>query len=1782
MPRVRLRNDVGSGFSGVFHRFLGEESCTKYHAHVFVHTFLSYAFLHATRKTLSTVKPSLVYLWTHNSTTSAAIFPTEQAATEFLGALDTGFMIAYALGLFVSGVLGDRYNPTIILSVGMMMSSLTVFAFGYLTETFKVYSAPIYAFLWILNGLIQSTAWPTEVSIMGNWFGHSTRGTVMGIWSSCASVGNIIGTIVASHSVEYGYQYAFALNCAILFIYSFVVVIFLPAAPRSLGLPEIEDDFEEIIETERPPPLGFFRAWLLPGVLAYSLAYACLKLVNYGFFFWLPYYLHTALHWPESYADSLSTWYDVGGIIAAIVAGAISDRMSSRTPIVFGMLMCSTVALYIYAHSPSSYAWNAFLLIVAGFFIGGPANMISSSVTADLGKCREVRGSAEALSTVTGIIDGTGSSGAAIGQWFIPSIQLWFGWGAVFYGFILMMFCTALCISPLLWKEHQITSVSDNRGSSHLVLLKHSFFETIHTSRARQEKLPFLVWRSDEMTADVRTISEGSSAPAKGLDSFILKRDDEDFRKICDVLEKSFADKELYKVLNVLSIKRYKNKYLEWKFDNFKKVVRSSGQNDVEHWAFREILSDKEESFIAQNGVLVGSTFAGTLGDSNKGVLLYTNPDLTTASSYYRSLPITLMIFKTVRGRSLLVDVAKSSKYDLTPQLENFSHMPVGRERMYSRETPRRMAHQLSAVYHYEHTLDGEIEYVPAGVLPYAFVELEVKDWKLMNLVGRPPPALSSIYYDFALKPMLKFDLMIPGYSIKEADLCSVFGPGFPLNGFCANTVRLVDGPFFDASKFAEIRGIAELQNKSFGDLAYLPEIFIKDRQVFAAYSVFKSSNPVFTELIADLYSNNAFLMLADPTSTTHLVLPSGQLSSSLGLPASREILHVVSLSSMSHFAGSFSLEHLTAYEDRQTMESRRLVANEELICVSMEFITCHSRNAAEHADAVEEHSRVKNEEPTISAPVEVKKLAPIALPLASSQRFRNLKPPLAPGAVRPKHTRRVNWHPETVLNQKRETSVDREKRKREEKLVAAEVTPEEAQECNAVFKSAFHSSGSGKIAPPKVTSTLATIPNNGQEAVSRENAAPTTTYVKFSEIASLPLPPTANREQRHAEILAGIFYQEEDVAMDIDTEDSEEVLAGEKNELAKKPVIGEEDQPQEIPTENPAVAAEEEKIEEEDGDDLLSFCLSSSRPAPPVVVDPVKNASFPLVKEDPPKTVVPTLPTNLVAVPGVSEILKNISGSQIKSLTESISAVRRNRFDVGGTAPPAVVPPPGQVGSKDVDLRLLPKAAIVVPPMPIAFSVAKMAPVKKIEPVRSVIFNQEEEEEEEVGNKSGVKKDRDYRRERTAPVPKEDNGKNKKPVKLDVADIPMPPPVRQIKTQRLHNTLQTVWKAKGFSIPPNVAPSLSQASTSFIVSDSPASPEKQPVPEVEEIAELEEPDDLILTSSSMVEKRIPTEGSSDWEARVQVEPTSKRPPSVELPSTSAIVQTIIPTAAIDEEEEGEIISDDEDPQIIKEVAPVSATTSSEEPNPMANGAVGPLMDKDDRQLPPGLVIAQAKELNRMGSQLPPPPARTFGAFSSMVPSSVHRPYASAPPPRPVNGVPPVPGYPAPAHTGFGAYAPVNPQAFAARQPTALRGINIVADNLLFNPAVMDVSKLEALFRKMEALKAGTRRQISLLLHANLQESLKKSADAVRRGYAAVLENPKNKEFVRLLPKHDCDFGDKRATNMVMCLSVLVRTNRNAPIDIIYLSNMSSAAQTGAQITGLGVKMMRLNDFLQS
>ncbi|GMS79923.1 hypothetical protein PENTCL1PPCAC_2098, partial [Pristionchus entomophagus] len=415
---------------------------------VFIVTFVSYALYHSARKAMSGVKSTMTADWMRNDT-HEPFFTNEADAKSFLGTLDAAFMAAYAAALFFWGWLGDRLNPKYVIAAGMVGSAITLTLFGALPVWFHMYSIPYYVITYILFGLVQACGWPSEVAIMANWFGAGNRGFIMGLWAACQPVGNIFGSILTGIVLPFGYEDTFVLNSLLIAIGAIVVMTAIDSKPRREERDQREDEEERGVshsEMEEGEPISMWKALLLPGVLMYCLCNACLKMVNYAFFFWLPMYLTEAYKWDESRADQLAIWYDIGGIIGSVAGGYISDRMGCRSPLIVAMVGCSLGTLFIYSNVGPHLFLNALVMTAVGVTVSGPYNLVVGSVSIDLGSQPCLAGNSQAMCTVSGLIDGSGSVGSALGQLLIPVVQLKFGWQAVFYLFIILNGLACLCI----------------------------------------------------------------------------------------------------------------------------------------------------------------------------------------------------------------------------------------------------------------------------------------------------------------------------------------------------------------------------------------------------------------------------------------------------------------------------------------------------------------------------------------------------------------------------------------------------------------------------------------------------------------------------------------------------------------------------------------------------------------------------------------------------------------------------------------------------------------------------------------------------------------------------------------------------------------------------------------------------------------------------------------------------------------------------------------------------------------------------------------------------------------------------------------------------------------------------------------------------------------------------------------------------------------------------------------------------------------------------------------
>ena len=84
-----------------------------------------------------------------------------------------------------------------MLIISYILVSIFIFMIG-ISVDLSLQSILLFCFLFSINGALQSTGWPSIVTIFSNWFGKKRRGTLIGVWSTSGSSGNILGALLTS------------------------------------------------------------------------------------------------------------------------------------------------------------------------------------------------------------------------------------------------------------------------------------------------------------------------------------------------------------------------------------------------------------------------------------------------------------------------------------------------------------------------------------------------------------------------------------------------------------------------------------------------------------------------------------------------------------------------------------------------------------------------------------------------------------------------------------------------------------------------------------------------------------------------------------------------------------------------------------------------------------------------------------------------------------------------------------------------------------------------------------------------------------------------------------------------------------------------------------------------------------------------------------------------------------------------------------------------------------------------------------------------------------------------------------------------------------------------------------------------------------------------------------------------------------------------------------------------------------------------------------------------
>jgi len=376
-----------------------------------------------------------------------------------LGLLGTALFIMYSLGQFINGQLGDKFGARKLVFTGMIVSAFLNIVFSFSTA---------FAFMlivWGLNGYFQSMGWSPQVKTMANWFTVKQRGKWMGLMGSCYQIGNAYSWLLASFlAANYGWRSIFWVPSIIFLISAAHFYIRLRNAPEEVGLPPIEQlrkmaEGQEVVSSMDADPgssvkkdehMGF--AYTIktcvrsPRIWAVSIAFLCLDIIRYGFFYWAPVYLIEAQGATITKAGLKVAILPLAGSAGAIITGWATGRFfqNRRAPVITMCLFSLAVFSWLfYSAPPGAWVWSLICLAVIGFCTYGPHVLMVGHAAQDFA-------GRKAAASAAGFIDGWGYVGAAMTGVFTGWLVENYGWGAGFWYWIIAALVAA-AIMAALW-----------------------------------------------------------------------------------------------------------------------------------------------------------------------------------------------------------------------------------------------------------------------------------------------------------------------------------------------------------------------------------------------------------------------------------------------------------------------------------------------------------------------------------------------------------------------------------------------------------------------------------------------------------------------------------------------------------------------------------------------------------------------------------------------------------------------------------------------------------------------------------------------------------------------------------------------------------------------------------------------------------------------------------------------------------------------------------------------------------------------------------------------------------------------------------------------------------------------------------------------------------------------------------------------------------------------------------------------------------------------------------
>jgi sugar phosphate permease len=260
------------------------------------------------------------------------------------GAYMSAFYIGYVITQVPAGILADRFGVRIILASSLVLEGITTWGMG-AVNTFE-----IGFWLRIATGLGAGAVYSACARALMEWFPVQERGTAFGIMLAAPSIGMVLANfLVPALNTSIGWRGAFEVIGIATAIIGIVLYFLIKAddSPKSaqplLGGFKVVFSSRDLLLTALA---GFGLLWVELGIATWAVAH--IRKLGFGLVD----------------AGMVLIWYGVGGIVAPVLSGWLSDVLKNRKTIIIAAYILSVPTTVVFGYQTTLFALSVWAFIM--------------------------------------------------------------------------------------------------------------------------------------------------------------------------------------------------------------------------------------------------------------------------------------------------------------------------------------------------------------------------------------------------------------------------------------------------------------------------------------------------------------------------------------------------------------------------------------------------------------------------------------------------------------------------------------------------------------------------------------------------------------------------------------------------------------------------------------------------------------------------------------------------------------------------------------------------------------------------------------------------------------------------------------------------------------------------------------------------------------------------------------------------------------------------------------------------------------------------------------------------------------------------------------------------------------------------------------------------------------------------------------------------------------------------------------------------------------------------